>query len=292
MSWNGWPHEGEMSFSPAWLALREGADHRARNLDVAGALAARTSCCARLSLLDLGCGAGSNLRATAPLLPPIRQAWRLVDNDPALLVAARAGLCAWADSVEEGRDGLTLVAHGKHIEVAFIEADLRAGLAPLLTPCPDIVTAAALFDLVSPEWLARFTADLSAAELPLFTVLTYDGGERWSPALPDDDAMIQAFHAHQATDKGFGPAAGPQAVALLAQGLRAVGYTVSTGPSPWQLTGADRDLIAALASGTADAATQTGQVPHHRAAAWADARRSAGTCEIGHTDLLAWPPVG
>jgi hypothetical protein len=126
-----------------------------------------------------------------------------------LLAAARASLSAWADDVEEGRDGLTLVAHGKHIEVAFIEADLRAGVAPLLTPCPDIVTAAALFDLVSPEWLIRFTADLAAAGLPLYTVLTYDGSERWSPALPDDEAIIQAFHAHQTTDKGFGPAAGP-----------------------------------------------------------------------------------
>jgi hypothetical protein len=281
-----------MSFSPAWLALREGPDHRARNLDVAGALAARVSCCAKLSLLDLGCGAGSNLRATAPLLPPVRQSWRLVDNDPALLAAARASLCAWADGVEESRDGLTLVAHGKHIDVSFIEADLRTGLAPLLTPCPDIVTAAALFDLVSPEWLARFTADLSAAGLPLYTVLTYDGSERWSPALPDDKAMIQAFHAHQATDKGFGPAAGPHAVDLMTQSLSGLGYAVHTGPSPWQLTRADRELIGELARGTADAAAQTGQVPHPKAAAWADARRDASACVIGHADLLAWPPVG
>jgi SAM-dependent methyltransferase len=281
-----------MSFSPDWLALREGPDHRSRSADLAAAFAARLSRCAKLCILDLGCGTGSNLRATAPLLPPIHQSWRLVDHDQALLAAARARLSAWADGVEEHAGSLTLIAHGKHIEVAFVEADLRAGIGPLLTPCPDIVTAAALFDLVSADWLARFAADLGGAELPLYTVLTYDGTQRWSPAMPEDGAIIDAFDVHQQTDKGFGPAAGPRAVAVLEESLQALAYAVTTAPSPWRLTDADRDLIAELAAGTASAAAETGRVTQQIAATWAKARRHATTCDIGHADLLAWPPIG
>ncbi len=74
-------------FTPEWLDLREAADSRARNHEVANAVAARFAQRDELSILDLGSGTGANLRATAPVLPR-RQAWRLVDNDKANLDAA------------------------------------------------------------------------------------------------------------------------------------------------------------------------------------------------------------
>ncbi|HEU4519792.1 MAG TPA: SAM-dependent methyltransferase, partial [Microvirga sp.] len=85
-----------MSFSPEWLDRREPVDHRSRNPDLLAALARRFAGRDRLAVVDLGCGAGSNLRALAPFLPE-RQSWRLVDHDPALLAAARERLAAWAD---------------------------------------------------------------------------------------------------------------------------------------------------------------------------------------------------
>ncbi|WP_246659842.1 MULTISPECIES: hypothetical protein [Methylosinus] len=88
-------------FSAEWLDLRESADHAARNPalreSVARAFADRES----LTIVDLACGAGSNLRGLAEHLPA-RQKWLLVDHDPALLAAARARLAAWADVAEGG----------------------------------------------------------------------------------------------------------------------------------------------------------------------------------------------
>ena len=88
-------------FSADWLALREPADHAARNGDVLAHVARHVAGRDHLSIIDLGCGAGSNLRGFALSLPARRQSWTLIDYDAALLKAARERLIAWAD--ETGR---------------------------------------------------------------------------------------------------------------------------------------------------------------------------------------------
>ncbi|RZI38309.1 SAM-dependent methyltransferase, partial [Herbaspirillum sp. HC18] len=53
-----------MSFSPDWLALREPADHAARSAHLLSRLATQFGDRDQVSVVDLGCGAGSNLRGT------------------------------------------------------------------------------------------------------------------------------------------------------------------------------------------------------------------------------------
>ena len=74
-------------FSAEWLALRESVDHRARSAGLIQRLAlwlTETGASTPLALLDLGAGAGSNLRYSAPLLGG-EQHWTCVDQDPELL---------------------------------------------------------------------------------------------------------------------------------------------------------------------------------------------------------------
>ncbi|HKH34927.1 MAG TPA: hypothetical protein VKA80_12340, partial [Beijerinckiaceae bacterium] len=61
-------------FSADWLALREPADHRARNRELLAQLRARFAGQEAVTVVDLGSGTGSNLRACAPQLAP-RQRW-------------------------------------------------------------------------------------------------------------------------------------------------------------------------------------------------------------------------
>lgn len=280
-------------FSSEWLALREPADHRARDAGLidalASALAARLPGNRVQTILDLGSGTGSNLRALAPSLGP-HQSWTLIDNDPALLAAARTVLAAWADRSEEDGANLVLEVGGRHIRVAFATADLNADPAGILGPAPDLVTAAALFDLVSAGWIDRF-ADATAASGALFyTALSYDGLETWQPPHPADAAMQDAFLAHQAGDKGFGAALGPGATAALEAAFRQRGYGVRTASSPWRLGPDESDLIAQLKDGKAGAVAETGLVSDHVVAAWAIARGEPGTTAlIGHRDCLAVP---
>jgi len=274
-------------FSPDWLALREAADHRSRNRELASALAARLQQREHVSVVDLGCGTGSNLRATSELLPD-RQSWTLVDHDPALLAAAKDTLARWADGVEDTGEVLTITKSHKVVTVRFRQADLAADLDAALGSPADLVTASALFDLVSAEYIRRFVGAIVSRRAAFYTVLTYNGIQRWTPHRPADNAMTAAFHRHQMTDKGFGTAAGPMAPSHLADEFRNAGYAVQEGDSPWRLTAPrDAGLIKELADGFAGAVRETGKVDAKTIDAWMKVVRTGA--ETGHTDTLALP---
>jgi SAM-dependent methyltransferase len=273
-------------FSPEWLTLREPADHRARDAHLGLALADLLQKRASITVTDLGCGTGSNIRATYALLGR-EQHWTLVDYDPRLLSAARSHLTAWADRAEVDGDRLELMKSGKRLSVRFREANLVTALETALGDKPDLVTASALFDLCSTPFIERFAKAVAQRRAVFYTVLTYNGIQRWTPKHTADQPMLSAFTAHQLTDKGFGPSAGPTAPSALKAAFAASGYSVNEGDSPWLLSRSDQALIDALAPGFADAVAETGKVAAPDLAAWRAIMRHG--CEVGHTDTLAIP---
>jgi len=273
-------------FSADWLTLREAADHRARSNEIAEALSARFTQRPLLRVIDMGCGTGANLRATAPLLPE-QQTWRLIDHDPKLLAAARERLTQWADRIATDGDRMILEAGGKRIEVELHQCDLNNDLDAALGPEADLITSSAFFDLVSVPFMQRLAAAVVARKAVFHAVLTYNGRQRWSPRHPSDNAVIAAFHRHQVRDKGFGLAAGPTAAMELANQFRAIGYSVLEGDSPWQLDTGDAALIADLQAGHMKAVAETGAVDPKTLERWAAAKRTE--VYIGHTDTLAMP---
>jgi SAM-dependent methyltransferase len=276
-------------FSTAWLDLREAADHRARNKKLAHDLARHFDGWRPVTVVDLGCGTGSNLRATAPLLGP-EQHWTLVDMDTALLEAAVTRLTDWADGADRQPEKLILFKGAKRITVEFRTADLARDLEAALGPNANLVTASALFDLVSAAFISRFVAALAKRKSAFYTVLTYDGDQRWTPEHEADAALLEAFNAHQKSDKGFGTAAGPDAADTLSEAFSAAGYSVEEGDSAWRLKADDAALIADLAAGFADAAAETGLVDAATLASWRSVTRTGAV--VGHTDTLALPPKG
>lgn len=245
-----------MSFDTAWLDLREPADHAARDAGLLRAFVEALPSAARI--VDLGSGTGSTLRAIAPLVPQAR--WVLTDNDPALLAEAKR--------------------RAPDVEVA--QVDLSRDLLAALSGAADAITASALIDLVSADWLDALVAQ--ARGRVLYIALSYDGREVWSPAHSDDAAIFAAFEAHQRRDKGFGPALGAQAVPYLRDRLVQAGYQVQTAPSPWRVQSGP--LMTALADGIASAAHEAG-LDRQTAERWAQARGVAERCDVGHFDLLA-----
>lgn len=274
------------TFAAEWLALREPADARLRSAEIAEAIAARFGTRTSVEVVDLGCGTGANLRATAPLLPQ-RQRWRLVDNDPALLAAAAETLAGWADDTRRDENALVLAKAGREIIVHFRQCDLSRDLAGALGGPADLVTSSALLDLVSAAFVQRLVAAVASRRAVFHTVLTYNGIQRWRPRHPADNAVTAAFHRHQMRDKGFGPALGPAAPAHLADQLRIAGYSVLEGDSAWRLGPGDARLIDELQAGAAAAVGETRAVDERTLAAWSGMKRTAA--EIGHTDTLAFP---
>lgn len=277
-------------FSPAWLALREAADHRARNASLAEALRSRFLQRETITVVDLAAGTGSNLRAVAPLLPA-QQSWTLVDHDLVLLAAARDALARWAETCTPHGKCLSLSKGAITLEVTFHQADLARELDGALVagskPGPDLVTASALFDLTSPDFIRRFAASVAKRRAVFYSSLTYNGLQSWTPRQPADQQITSAFHRHMMTDKGFGIAAGPTAAIELSEAFTAQGYSVSEGNSPWRLNAGDAELVAELSRGVAAAVSTTGALPPREIEVWlARGHKGAG---VGHTDTLAFP---
>jgi SAM-dependent methyltransferase len=261
-------------FSANWLALREPYDVRARNRDVLDSVATAAAG-GTVAVVDLACGTGSTLRAIAPRLPP-RQDWRLVDNDLSLLARAAAGKAI------------------PGIAVTRIPVDLTRDLEAALDGPVNLVTASALLDLVSPEWLERLVTEVAARRLPFYAALNYDGRVSFDPADPLDGAVIAAVNLHQQTDKGFGPALGPRAAEAAIKRFQAAGYAVVHGRSDWHLSPRDHDIQRDMLAGWAGAAREVGAVSLPDAAAWLTRRRdllAAGrsTIRVGHVDIFARP---
>lgn len=263
-------------FSAQWLALRENADRAARSEAVLQkASAYLSSDGTALEVCDLGSGTGASVRAFSGLFPK-PQTWQLVDYDAANLQRAKERYA--------GGDAIT----GVSIETKV--HDLSADGAPW-RQSTRLVTATALFDLTSPGWLAEFASALVRDRLPLLATLTYDGRHVFTPELPFDAEMGEAFNVHQRSDKGFGPAAGPDAVACLERHLRDHGYEVTLADSSWCLEGErDADMITALLEGWVDAVVERNLVPESDARAWHVARsKNTQTLHVGHQDLFASP---
>lgn len=268
-------------FSPEWLALREPADLKARDAGLLQRLSAAVSEREGLTLVDLGTGTGSTLRALAPWLPG-PQRWRLVDHDEALLARAVASAATLAD------------AGGGRIEAVPMLQDLsRPGWEPALEGA-DIVTASALLDLVGEDFLASLADRAREAGAIVYVALTVDGRLACTPSDPLDEAVFAAFRHHMRTDKGLGPALGPEAVDAAAQMLAAHGFDVALAPSDWRIGPGERALAEQLLAGWVSAVGETGLVPEIDLAAWRRRRLREiddGLLElrVGHRDLLALP---
>lgn len=206
-------------FSAEWLALREPADRAARAAYVADMVTRSLNPQSTVRIVDLGCGSGANMRYLCPRLPR-DQHWRLVDQDESLMALARPTVAA-------------------QVEARVV--DLNDMDSSLFEEC-DLITASALLDLVSEKWLQRFVLCCRQAGAAVLVALNYDGRILCAPA-DDDDGFVRALvNLHQRTDKGFGPALGPDAVSRVTALLQQSGYQVRRATSDWVL-GADRDEL-------------------------------------------------
>jgi SAM-dependent methyltransferase len=279
-------------FSLDWLKRREALDARSRSLTLTGLtadwLVARTG---PHRILDLGCGAGSNLRFLAPRLPG-PQHWRLIDHDPGLLDLAHRQAARLRD------------AGGERLSMDTWCRDLAPVDHALLDDI-DLVAASALFDLVSRPWVEALVSTCIERRQAMLFTLSVDGdwaflnadGERLDDG--EDVAVRTLFQSHQVRDKGLGQALGGEAPAVLATLMRAAGYRVECAATPWYLAAGENGMLPlaeALVDGWFEAALDQAPGEEERLQRWRE-RRLAGLergelgITVGHLDLLALPPL-
>jgi hypothetical protein len=258
-----------------WLALREPFDFAARSArlteDIAHLLARVRE--RPLRVLDLATGAGSNIRYLSSRLPGPQQ-WLAVDRDSGLLAEVRE------------RVGST------HVDTQC--AELGALDDPALFAGRHLVTASALLDLVSERWLQRLAARCRATGAAALFALTYDGRSHCWPEEPEDETIRAFMNRHQTlNDKGFGTAAGPDAVECVVRCLEAAGYHVRRDASDWMLPPDARTMQQELLEGWAEASAEVAPADRHLINDWLGRRLAhveAGRSRIavGHEDVAAW----
>ncbi len=281
-------------FPGNWLILREAADTAARNDRLTDRLARyldqRQGWEARaLTLADLGGGNGNNIRYLAPRLPG-PQRWRLLDRDETLLdqaISRCRGLHA---------------GDGSPVRLDTHACDLAALDPEILTDC-ELVTASALFDLVSADWCESLVAGARSVGAAVLFTLTFNGS--WRFIAGDDSEKETAadrevrllFNDHQQQDKGLGDALGGRAAEVLPGLLEKHGYVIETAPSPWQLQAGRPETLelgSSLVDGWARAAMEQAPQKTRQVQQWLDRRiadlESGSTgIRVDHLDVLGLP---
>jgi len=280
-------------FSADWLALREPFDAAARNVGLAEHLAAVLP--ARPVLLDLGAGSGSLFRWLAPIIGRA-QVWMLADADEELLQRAYDDIERWASqrdwAVTPGHRALLVHTPRGAWRVEARRLDLAELPAALPPGEVDAVVCSALLDLVSAAWLERLVA---ALRTPLLACLSVDGRDAFLPPHPLDACVRAGFRRDQGRDKGFGPALGPHAPAMLHAALAARGFAVDSAPSDWRIPASALTMLGELVPGHAAAAARAHPAQGRVIDAWRNVRMHQAIAgrlaiRIGHRDSLGLPP--
>lgn len=272
-------------FDASWLALREPADHVARchglTREAIDWLRARET--QPTVIADIGSGTGSNWRYLSRALVTAgldTSHWHLFDQDAQLL-----------SRVPRTESGPTI--HVERLEADSLDRHLPRPL--------HLLTASALIDLVSRDWLKALASAAARREAAVLIVLSYAGRFRLTPEHRADDGLRQWVNAHQHGEKGTGAACGPEASEYLADALKDNGYIVTCEPSVWHLDNSHSALQKALMEGWVEAARaqlSAGANGYPPDSAWLDqwlaertrqADQGQLVIEVDHIDLLGVP---
>ncbi len=180
------------------------------------------------------------------------------------------------------------------MNVATQPVDLVRDLELALDGPLDLVTASALLDLVSPEWLDRLIIEAAARRLPVYAALTYDGRVVIEPAGPSTPSSWPASTCINAPTRASARRSVRAAAARAVERFEHFGYAVVQGRSDWVFGPDDRTIQDALFAGWAELGALTTAMPPDRIAPWLARRRAdlaAGrsSLRIGHVDIFARP---
>tara|TARA_Y100000588_G_scaffold54033_1_gene51179 strand:- start:1296 stop:2174 length:879 start_codon:yes stop_codon:yes gene_type:complete len=285
-------------FSSSWLDIREGADARARNVDLVTSLSAYVDELVEINLIDLGAGTGGLFRYLAPRLGG-HQTWRLVDNSSRLLEQSETRLTRWAaqhELIVRSKVGTWQASNSvREYRVDTEIWDFASGFADFPTePSADVITASAFIDLVSLSWIKQLVGFCKKAQTSFYGCLTYNGIIEWNPGHPCDGDFLQFLNNDQRRDKGIGAALGPDAFQAISNVFTSSGFVVKTGSSPWILDFKDCQLQKALLLQWVKLLTQKSGWPVWKIDEWNEFRLAAivdgkSRLKVGHQDIWVVP---
>lgn len=287
------------SFDMNWLALREPLDQAARSKELAVHFVAALNSFTEPVIMDIAGGTAANFRILAPQIAR-NQHWQLLDHDPTLIQQSFTAVIEWAhgrgwDARRISEKSLIVYAPLGQWRLSTEQIDIATSVELLSFDRVDAVVTSAFLDLVSNDWLQRFSKRLSAVRRPFFATLTVDGRRLWSPVHPDDDWIEELFRLHQSNDKGFGKSLGIGATVSAAHALEEADFHVQVQSSDWLVACPQYEkLLVKLLSDAIEVAIEAKPREAPRIQDWYRVRQSQIERRelfytVGHLDLLALP---
>jgi len=220
-----------------WLDHRFNCDAEARNANIEKKFLEFFEDRDSLTVVDAGSGTGSNFQYYFEKFPN-QQEWTFIDCEGPLLNACREKLYRFAkkknyEFIEQNgsvciKDGakqaLVKMSQGKLENVEHL-TDLKQ---------TDVVTANALFDLLSYDQFDTFACKLSAYNVCLMATLNYYETS-FLPYDEEDGRFVRYFHTHMTRPQGFGSAMGPNCTEEMLDLLTEHQMLVEQEGSQWHL---------------------------------------------------------
>lgn len=235
----------DTQFATDWLEERYRFDIAARNPSVEAACLQYFSNATDIRIIDIGAGSGANFVYLADKFPQL-QHWALVDLNPKLLNAARTRIKTWGIAkgykVSEHGDQLSLEKDDRRIEVHLVHGSMLKLPKTFNLSSYQLVTASAVFDLLTADMASQLLNTLHANRLALFATLNYQHME-YFPREEDDQRFIEQYEQHMQRQQAFGRALGPACVPHIQQVFRELPTgSFQMGPSRWQIEPSDHDM--------------------------------------------------
>lgn len=220
-----------------WLDHRYACDAEARNANIEKKFLEFFSEKEAITIMDAGCGTGSNFQYYFEKLPN-HQEWVFLDCENSLLEACRTKLHDFAKKnhyqYKEQNGSISIKAGRKQANVRTVGGELAEVEKHTDLKETDVITANALFDLLSYDQFDHFACKLSAYNVCLMATLNYYETS-FLPFSEDDGRFVRYFHTHMTRPQKFGAAMGPNCTEEMLDLLTEHQMMIEQEGSQWHL---------------------------------------------------------
>lgn len=282
-----------------WLAHRFACDAEARNHEIEHKfLAFFEQHQTALKVVDVGSGTGANFKYYFSRIPH-QQEWILIEQNGDLIEACRAGLQTFAN--EKGYNCqvqaklLTITDSGKTATVWVMQGSVDHLEQLTDLPRTDVVTANAVFDLLSYEQFDTLVGKLARHDVCLLATLNYYETS-FLPFSEKDHRFMRWYHMHMKRPQPFGIAMGPDCSKEMLDLLTQHHMMIEQEGSQWHLKKSHTTMHHYLLHFIEHALAELNLSPEEKQdfSAWLDYRKKLCRAReleiiIDHSDIFAYP---
>ena len=179
-------------FNNNWLIQREKIDSLSRSKIAISKINNFIKNKDKISIIDLGCGTGSNYRYLSPKIKK-KQSWDMLD-------ISLKSINYFKEDISKSK---------KVDNVKFIKTNVIKNIKKIDFNNYDIVTGSAFLDIMPNSWFRDFY-NLNINSKIIYFSINYDGFFKFFPKHKDDGLVLKLFNSDQKSDKGIGlKAVGP-----------------------------------------------------------------------------------